>query len=105
LATDRGRFPSVGDLLNWIVAAGFERVSWQVTERVRQTLVGNDVLADPFLPKQATSQLALLSDEAYELGLERIHQAIAAAESAGSVARFQVDLSFMMLTAIAPAEE
>jgi SAM-dependent methyltransferase len=103
LAADQRRFPSAGTLVDWVKAAGFERAAWLTPERVRSTLRGRAVLADPFLQKHGTSQLALLSDEAYAAGLARLQQALAAAEAAGEDLLFEADLWFSAVVAWAPA--
>lgn len=94
---DLGRFPSGGTILDWMVAAGFEQVERRVAERIRQTLVGRDILADYFLQKKSTSQLALLSEAAYAAGLNRIKLALARAEAAGQTLTFPVDIRLAVL--------
>ncbi len=96
--TDLARFPSWGTVLDWLVAAGFERVEWQPVEQILDQKMGRAILADPFVQKHACSQLALLSDEAYAAGLERIEAAVAAAEVQGETLTFHTDLLLAMLT-------
>jgi SAM-dependent methyltransferase len=96
--TDLARFPSWGTVLDWLVAAGFERIEWQPVEQIRDHKVGRAILADPFLRKDACSQLALLSDEAYAAGLERIEAALAAAGAQGETLTFSTDLLLAMIT-------
>ena len=50
-------------------------------EHIVDPKYGRAVLDDPFLKKHATSQLALLSDEAYAAGLRRIKAALAEADN------------------------
>jgi ubiquinone/menaquinone biosynthesis C-methylase UbiE len=95
-AADEARFPSSGMLLDWALAAGFARAGWQVAERIRHTHAGAEVLADPFLAKDSTSQLVLLSDEAYQAGLARL---TAAAQD--STRTFEVDLWLVAVIATA----
>lgn len=95
--TDLARFPAWGTVLDWMVAAGFERVEWQSVERIRDYKTGWAVLDDPFLEKDATSQLALLTEEAYAAGLRRIESALAAAIAVGEVLAFSVDLFLDMI--------
>jgi hypothetical protein len=90
--TDLARFPSAGRLLDWMTAAGFERASWQIAERLDGSLSGRAVLDDHFLKKQGTSQLALLSEEDYQAGLARIRAALDAAEARGETLTFSSDL-------------
>ncbi|HSJ57242.1 MAG TPA: methyltransferase domain-containing protein [Anaerolineae bacterium] len=96
--TDLARFPSWGTIVDWMAAAGFEPVDWRVVERIVDAKVGRAVLDDPFLRKDATSQLTLLSDEAYAAGLRRVEEAVAAAEASGRQATFGVDLLLGMVT-------
>ena len=102
LETDQQRFPSVGTLLDWVKAAGFERATWFTPERITNTLAGQAVLDDPFLQKHGTSQLALLSDEVYQASVARLRQTLAQAQAAGRVLTFEVDLWMSALVARAP---
>ncbi|MCZ7546927.1 MAG: class I SAM-dependent methyltransferase [Anaerolineae bacterium] len=98
-ATDLARFPSWGQVLDWVIAAGFSDAAWRIVERVVDHKIGRAVLDDPFLDKAATSQLALLSDEAYAAGWRRIEAALDEADAAGDTLVFPVDLPMGMLTA------
>lgn len=100
---DLARFPSWGTALDWMLAVGFGPVQWQLVERIVDERVGRAILADPFLEKSATSQLALLSDEAYAAGLGRIETALATAEAAGETLTFRVDLALAMLVGRVPS--
>ncbi len=104
-ATDLGRFPSGGTVLDWMVAAGFDRVEWCLAEHIVHQHVGRAVLRDPILQKHGTSQLALLTDEAYAAGLGRIETALAEAEAAGKTLVFPVDISLTMVTGRVPQPE
>jgi SAM-dependent methyltransferase len=95
--TDLARFPSRDTITDWMKAAGFEQMESRPAERIVDPKVGRDVLDDPFLHKDATSQLALLSDVAYAAGLDRILVAVDAAEAAGEPLLFPVDLPIFML--------
>jgi ubiquinone/menaquinone biosynthesis C-methylase UbiE len=94
---DLDRFPSWGTTVDWLAAAGFERIEWRIVHRIVDHKFGRDVLGDPFLEKEATSQLTLLSDEAYTTGLRRIEEAIAVAELAGETLTFPTDLMIAMV--------
>jgi ubiquinone/menaquinone biosynthesis C-methylase UbiE len=96
--TDLARFPSWGMVLDWLVAAGFERVEWKPVEQILDQKMGRAIFADLFVQKHACSQLALLSDEAYAAGLERIEAALVAAEARGETLTFHTDLLLAMLT-------
>jgi hypothetical protein len=58
------------------------------------------VLDDPFLQKHGTSQLALLSDEAYRARLARLRRALDGAESHGQTLDFVSDLWMSAVVAI-----
>ncbi|HWQ83594.1 MAG TPA: hypothetical protein VN363_03455, partial [Anaerolineales bacterium] len=88
LQSDLERFPSWGQVLNWMIGAGYANVCWQPVEILNNTWQGEDVFTDPFLKKEATSQLSLLSDGAYQSGLNRIRAAIAAAQTSGTEIEF-----------------
>ncbi len=102
LEADRRRFPSAGTLVDWVKAVGFERATWLTAEHITAVQRGRAVLDDPFLRKHGTSQLALLSDDAYQAGLARLRLAVAAAEAAGKVLEFESDLWLSAVVARAP---
>jgi ubiquinone/menaquinone biosynthesis C-methylase UbiE len=95
--TDLVRFPSWGTILEWMAAAGFEQVQWQLVEQILDNKLGRAVLDDPFIQKDACSQLSLLTNEAYATGLRRIEAAIQAAEAGGETLSFPTDLFLAML--------
>ena len=103
LETDQQRFPSAGTLVDWVKAAGFERATWVTAERICAVQRGAAVLDDPFLQKHGTSQLALLSDDAYQAGLARLTPDVAAAEAAGQALEFATDLWMSAVVAQAPS--
>lgn len=96
--TDLKRFPTRENLQSWMEEAGFERLEWRIVERIERSWFGREVFEDPFLKKESTSQLALLSDAAYTTGLDRIEVAIATAESEGRVLEFPADLLLQIVT-------
>ena len=95
--TDLDRFPSWGTVTDWMVEAGFEQIEWQIVDRIQDDKVGRGIFSDPFLQKDACSQLALLTDKAYAAGLRRIATAVAEAEAGGAPIPFATDLSQAML--------
>jgi SAM-dependent methyltransferase len=96
--TDLRRFSSSGTILDWMVAAGFARVEWRVVEHLVGQHVGRAVLEDPILQKHGTSQLALLTDEAYTVGIGLIDAALSEAAATGKTLAFPVDISLTMVT-------
>jgi ubiquinone/menaquinone biosynthesis C-methylase UbiE len=98
--TDLRRYPCTKTLLKTMQAAGFQKTSAQAVERIRNVYVGESVLRDPFLKQNATSQLALLDDEVYRVGIERIKQKIANNKKAV----FITDIQVKMQVGYKPAE-
>lgn len=99
---DVARFPRWKTIRGWLETAGFHDVGSRVAERIYEEKVGRAVLDDPFLQKEATSQLALLSDAAYAAGLARIEAAVAAAERRGATLTFRSDITLGLLNGRKP---
>jgi SAM-dependent methyltransferase len=100
--TDLARFPSWGTIMDWMAASGLHQVEWRFVEQIVDHKVGRSVFDDPYLQKEAVSQLILLSDEAYGAGLARIEAALVAAEAAGETLIFPTDLLLAMLVGRIP---
>lgn len=99
LETDLLRFPSWGQILDWMTGSSFEYASLQPVETVRDTKIGSAIWSDPFLEKNSTSQLILLPDEAYQTGLSKIRSTLATAIAANQTTTFPIDLLIDMLVA------
>jgi len=93
-ALDEARFPPWEQVEAWMRDAGFGRVEGRVVQVVDVTFVGEEVFADAFLAKHATSQLAMLSEEAYRAGIQRMRAAVAA--DPGVI--FRTHLEMVMMT-------
>jgi ubiquinone/menaquinone biosynthesis C-methylase UbiE len=102
LETDLVRFPSWGQVLDWMISAGFAFAQLQSVEHVRDSKTGSSVWSDPFLEKNSASQLILLTEEHYQQGLERMKAALSKAEAANQNLTFPVDLLIDMLVARKP---
>jgi SAM-dependent methyltransferase len=89
---DLQRYPAAGTIADWMRAAGFATIESGIAHRILETRVGPAVLADPILQKNGTSQLALLSQEAYDAGIARIRAALT--ENAETI--FTADISLAM---------
>lgn len=75
------RYPSSGRITDAMLRAGFDTVDCRVACRLVQTRVGAAVLEDPELQRNGCSQMALLTDEQYAAGIERIKSALLLSES------------------------
>jgi ubiquinone/menaquinone biosynthesis C-methylase UbiE len=100
--TDLKRFPTWNTVMDWMEAERFEQPLLETVEQVVDHKFGSEVLNDPFLKKEAISQLALLSDEAYEKGMERIRKALSKPKRSNNILTFQVELRLDMLAARKP---
>jgi hypothetical protein len=98
--TDLERYPSSGAIVSWMIDAGLDAVRCGVVERLRSSRTGREILGDPMLEKNATSQLILMTDEAYSAGIARIRAAVAEAEAAGEEVVFSADISLHMVTGL-----
>jgi SAM-dependent methyltransferase len=96
LEIDRERYPSSGRITDWMIAAGFDRVVCHAADRVVQEVTGDQILHDPVLHKNSTSQLVLLSDEVYAAGMARIKAAIDRATADNRPTLFAIDVSLMI---------
>ena len=95
--TDLMRFPGWKTVREWMVEDGFEGVERRKVERILDPKYGRSVLDDPFLKKNSCSQLALLTDEVYQAGLERIEADLVEAEARGETLVFATDILTAML--------
>ena len=76
LDNDLIRFPSREHLKYLLIQNGFYEINVSVAEEVWGRRVGEEVLSDPFLQKHSCSQLANLSDEDYQKGINKIKDQI-----------------------------
>jgi ubiquinone/menaquinone biosynthesis C-methylase UbiE len=94
--TDLRRYPSGKSISQWMEHEGFQNVSTQTVENIRNIHVGDAALKDPFLKHNATSQLALLDEATYHTGVERIRHALAAARQKGENIIFRSEINVKM---------
>jgi ubiquinone/menaquinone biosynthesis C-methylase UbiE len=92
--TDLARYPSSGQIVDLMLQNGFARVECRVACRFAQTRHGRDVFDDPELQRRGCSQMALLTDEQYATGMERIEAALR--RSPGESPEFKVDIAMIM---------
>jgi ubiquinone/menaquinone biosynthesis C-methylase UbiE len=96
---DLGRFPPVDQIGSWMSEAGFFDVQHRVVERILNDQHGRAVLNHSVLQKTGTSQLILISDEAYADGLARLKGDLEKAEAQASTLVFPEDISLVMVSA------
>ncbi len=95
--TDIRRYPPGASVMKWMREAGFQNVSSQVVEHINNLHVGESVLKDPFIKHNATSQLALLNEETYLAGLEKIKEALTQAKVKDERIVFRSEIFVKML--------
>jgi len=100
--TDLRRYPSGASVMKWMQAAGFKNVSSQVVEHIHNLHVGEGVFKDPFIKRNATSQLALLEEAAYQAGLKKISEALNQAKTKGERIVFRSEIFVKLLLGYKP---
>lgn len=100
--TDLERFPTVGRQEAWLREAGFQRVSSPVVQHIDEDETGEAIFSSYYIRKDSSSQLILLSDEAYDAGLARIQAAIEQAKASGYEIIFRTQLKNKMCYGFKP---
>jgi ubiquinone/menaquinone biosynthesis C-methylase UbiE len=99
---DLRRYPAGTSVIRWMNEAGFGNVTSQVVEHINNVHVGEGVLKDPFLKYNATSQLALLNEETYRAGIQKIIAALTQANAKGERIIFRSEIHVKMMLAYKP---
>jgi ubiquinone/menaquinone biosynthesis C-methylase UbiE len=92
LEIDKQRYPSSNSLREWMNRAGFENCVTQEVEHWIIRLPAHEILEQGRLEKTSTSQLSVLTDSQYQLGMERIREEIKRAEEKGQILFLSADL-------------
>lgn len=101
---DLDRFPPSVQIREWLENAGFDQVTQREIHRISEDFTGNEVFDSPFLQKHMVSQLALLSDDAYQAGLDLMRKDIVAAEKIGESTNFRVNIGLNLISGTKHAE-
>ncbi len=80
-----------------MASAGMNPIVRRRAEKLVNEYSVHSVLDDPFLRKNSTSQLILLSDDTYTAGLRRIETDFVEASSQGRQLRLPVDISLFLV--------
>jgi len=83
LALDRQRYLSTRAIRELLSATGFNNCHTAIVQHLPRKMSARDSLARGELARTVTSQLAMLTDEEYDCGLDEIQQAISAADVRG----------------------
>jgi ubiquinone/menaquinone biosynthesis C-methylase UbiE len=95
---DLARYPSADTIGGWLLDAGFVQVTCGIAERIERCLSAAEALQSAFLQKEGTSQLTLLTEEAYAEGIRRIKADLLRARAAGRTLEYRVDISLAVVT-------
>lgn len=95
-ATDLSRFPAMAEQESWLRAVGFQQVSSPVIQYIDHEIRGEAIFEDYHLRKESCSQLILLSNEAYQTGLDRMRERINRAKASGETIVFRTTLKNRM---------
>lgn len=77
--------------------AGFTGCQRSLAARIVHDFVGSEVLDDPVLHKDGTSQLSLLTEQAFQQGMARIQDSLRLAEREGRTVVFPMDIALPMV--------
>jgi ubiquinone/menaquinone biosynthesis C-methylase UbiE len=80
-AIDKLRYPASHQIRDWMQGFGYAGVRTSEVQHVPVRFSARSAVEQGRLDKGVTSQLAMLSDEEYQRGIERIRRALAAAEA------------------------
>ena len=102
LEIDRQRYPSTQRVREWLRAAGFIDVHTREVQHLLTRLSAGAALDGGRLARHMTSQLAVLSEEQYEGGLQQIRGAMREADARGETLCLTADLRLYGTYATAP---
>ncbi len=102
LDTDLQRFASVAGKEKMLHQAGFREIQSPLVEHISETFIGETVFDNYFLQKDSSSQLILLSDEAYRAGLDRMRAAVVEAKNQGETITFHTEIRNWMTYGFKP---
>lgn len=96
---DMDRFPSFDSISEMLSRSNLKVIDKKLVHQVNDSKAGREVLNDHFLDKRGASQLALLTDKEYKLGIEKIINDIESADQQNEKIQFNVRLNFYAVTA------
>lgn len=98
LGLDRGRYPSTASLRAAMEEAGMTRCATRQVEHIVATETAESARRAGHLDRSFTSQFAILTDQEFERGLQRIEEASEAAAATGAPLQLQSDLHLYATT-------
>jgi ubiquinone/menaquinone biosynthesis C-methylase UbiE len=100
-AADLRRYSPTIEIKRLMAEAGFNHLSAEPAERIQATFTDDSVFQDPFLIRESTSQLLLISEESYLEGKRAVAAAVAKASREGRSIFFRVNLGLFVTVGVA----
>jgi ubiquinone/menaquinone biosynthesis C-methylase UbiE len=100
--TDLARYPSGQMIQRWMKEAGFVKCERRLASHISCDFIGRDVLRDPILHKNGTSQLSLLTEDAFVDGMARIRRTLHLAERHGEEVVFSTHIALPIMIGFVP---
>lgn len=91
-AADAQRYPAASRIREWMSAAGFSHCVTAEVQHMPISLPARQGLEQGRLDKSVTSQLSVLTDAAYQCGMDRIRRDLESAEARGEALYLTADL-------------
>lgn len=98
--TEVKRFPNTEKLKQCIVDSGFKENFFEIVDVVNREKTNYEIFDDLFLVKNATSELALISQEEYDLGINKMKAKIEENKLLNVDTKFNTYLNFYMIAGI-----
>ena len=92
LETGKKRYSPSGQIRKWMEAAGFIECTTMEAQHIRLSLDAREALESGPLDKSVTSHLAMLSEEDYERGIQRIRRELDRQAARGQDLQLRADL-------------
>ena len=102
IAESLPRYPSGEMILRWMKESGFVGCERRIAARIEHDFVGRKVLSDPVLQKNGTSQLSLLTEDAFVKGMAQIREALQLAERCGEEIVFPTHIALPIVVGFVP---
>jgi len=90
---DLRRYLATTELKRLLVEAGYINVSSEPAQHIQKVFTGDEVFQDTFLVRESTSQLLLISEQAYREGRQAISAAVEKAQREQRSLAFRIDLT------------
>ena len=103
LEIDRGRYPATREIREWMRGRQFTDVRTCQVQHLPVRLAARAAIDQGYLDKNGKSQLAVLTDQDYQRGVDRIYAALARAETQGEYLYLRADLRLYATFGTAPS--